>query len=323
MNPASLRLAAVFVSTCGALASAALPLGAQQRDTMTLTVPAKGTLNFLAMGDWGHNGESPQREVAVQMGATAKAVSADFLLIVGDNFYPDGVRSVNDPQWRRSFEDVYTAYSLNVEWFVALGNHDYRGSPQAEIDYSRVSRRWRMPARYYAITKTLADGTAADFLIIDSNPFIDEYRKDPRKYPMAGTDTAKQRRWIDSTLKASKSKWKFIVGHHNVYSGGKRTVMPDMERLLLPLMKKYDVAAYICGHEHQIEHIAPSGERGVQYFISGGGGEANKNELPGTTGTHFVSRGPGFMTFSLARDSLLVQAVSEQGKLLYRTSVHR
>ncbi|MEJ0065789.1 MAG: hypothetical protein WDM85_10455 [Caulobacteraceae bacterium] len=34
----------------------------------------------------------------------------------------DGVASVNDPKWRTSFEDVYTAPSLQVPWYVALGN---------------------------------------------------------------------------------------------------------------------------------------------------------------------------------------------------------
>jgi UDP-2,3-diacylglucosamine pyrophosphatase LpxH len=247
-------------------------------------------------------------------------LDAQFLLVLGDNFYPNGVQSVSDPQWRTSLEDVYTAYPLGVDWYVALGNHDYHGNPQAEVEYSSVSRRWRMPNRYYAITKTVAPGVTAEFLIIDTSPFIEAYRKEPEAYHVAGTDTAKQRRWIESTLKASKAQWKFIVGHHNVYSGGKRTVMPDMERLLVPVMKKYGVNAYICGHEHHLEHIQPDG-KGPHYFISGAGAEAN--EAPGTKGTRFSAAGPGFMAMSLFADSMLVQAVNERGKLLYRASIKR
>ena len=313
-------LGIVLLAVAGTTATTAR---AQQRDTMVLAVPAKGALNFLAMGDWGHEGVSPQREVASQMGVTAAAIGANFVLVTGDNFYPDGVRSVSDPQWRSSFEDVYTAPSLAIDWFVALGNHDYHGSAQAEVDHSATSRRWRMPARYYAVSKTLADGTTAEFFIIDSSPFIDEYRLAPWKYHFAGSQTSKQRAWLDSALKASTATWKFIAGHHNVYSGGERTRIPEMERLLVPLMKKYGVTAYICGHEHHLEHIARADQPGVHFLISGGGGERSKSKVPGTVGTRFATRGPGFLALSLARDSLLVQAVDETGRLLYRTSIRR
>ncbi|MEO8334438.1 MAG: tartrate-resistant acid phosphatase type 5 family protein [bacterium] len=299
---------------------AARPVAAQTRDTMAVVVPARGALTFLAFGDWGRNGESPQREVAVQLGETARAFDAKFFLVLGDNFYPNGVQSVNDPQWRTSLENVYTAYPLGVDWYVALGNHDYHGNPQAEVDYSKVSRRWRMPSRYYSITKTVAPNVTAQFLIIDTSPFIEAYRKEPESYHVAGADTARQRRWIESTLKASTAQWKFIVGHHNVFSGGKRTVMPDMERLLVPIMKKYGVNAYICGHEHHLEHIQPEAN-GPHYFISGAAAEAN--EAPGTKGTRFSTAGPGFLAMSLFADSMLVQAIGQRGNVLYRASIKR
>ena len=230
------------------------------------------------------------------------------------------MQSTLDPQWKTSFEDIYTALSLGIDWYVALGNHDYRGRPQAQLEYSIVSRRWRLPALYYKVSKTVAPGVTADFLIIDTTPFMNDYRKEPDKYALAGTDTAAQRRWIAQTLATSKAKWKFIVGHHNVYSGGKRTVEPDMERLLVPVMTKYGVAAYICGHEHHLEHIAPGGT-GLQFLISGGGAEGHPAE--GTKGTKFVSSEAGFMALALSTDSLLVQAIDYRGKLLYRAAIRR
>src|SRR5262249_27146044 len=150
-------------------------------DTMTLRIPP-GALNFLAMGDWGRQGEYNQKAVAEQMAVTAKAMDAQFVLALGDNFYPSGVQSVNDPQWRTSFEDIYSAHALNVDWYVALGNHDYRGNPQAEVEYSNVSRRWRMPSRYFTVRQALGNGEYAQFFIIDTSPFIKEYRLEPDKY---------------------------------------------------------------------------------------------------------------------------------------------
>lgn len=291
--------------------------GAQLADTMTLRKPA-GSVSFLAMGDWGRQGELNQRDVAQQMAHAARELDAQFVLALGDNFYPSGVQSTADPQWRSSFEDVYTAHSLNVDWYVVLGNHDYRGNPQAELDYSKISRRWRLPSRYYSVKREVSRGVTAEFLFIDTSPFIKEYRTEPDKYAVAKTDTAAQRRWLDSTLRVSTAKWKFVVGHHNVYSGGKRPVLEDMERFLVPRLKKYGVTAYICGHEHQLEHIIPEGSA-THYFISGAGSETR--ETTGMKGTQFVSSRSGFFALSLTPDTLFVQAVDYTGKLLYRSTV--
>jgi hypothetical protein len=63
-----------------------------------------GRLDFLVVGDWGRDGRFGQREVAAQMGRTASDVAAAFIISVGDNFYPDGVTSTDDPRWQSSFE---------------------------------------------------------------------------------------------------------------------------------------------------------------------------------------------------------------------------
>ena len=277
-------------------------------------------VSFLVVGDWGHAGEGAQRAVAAQMAATAKAAKADFIISAGDLFYPDGVASVDDPQWRTSFEDVYTQFALYIPWYVVLGNHEYRGNPQAIVDYARRARRWRIPDRYYDIKVPVGGGATAEFLFIDTSPFIGEYRRDAGKYDFRGADTVRQKRWLDSTLRASTAQWRFIIGHHNVYSGGKRTVVPEMERLLVPLMRKYHVAAYFCGHEHHLEHIQPS-DAGPSYFISGAGYEANP--AAGTNGTRFVAAQSGFLRAMLTADSMLVEAVDSGGRRLYRTTVRR
>jgi len=88
------------------------------------------------------------------MGETAKALDAAFVISVGDNFYEDGVASIDDPKWKTSFEDVYTAPSLQIPWYVALGNHDYHGNTQAQLDYAQASKRWNMLGRWYGSRQT-------------------------------------------------------------------------------------------------------------------------------------------------------------------------
>src|SRR5271154_3435960 len=100
-----------------------------------------GALNFGIIGDWGRYGRPDQMAVAQQMGLTCAKANASFVISVGDNFYEDGVRSALDLHWTQSFENVYAAKSLQVPWYVALGNHDYRGSVDAQLDYAKTHPR--------------------------------------------------------------------------------------------------------------------------------------------------------------------------------------
>ena len=107
-------------------------------------------VHFMAIGDWGRNGEYDQLEVAKQMGQWGAEHPNNFVISCGDNFYPSGVVSENDPLWHYSFENIYTAHSLQCDWYPVLGNHDYHTDVDAQVKYSKVSRRWDMPALYYS-----------------------------------------------------------------------------------------------------------------------------------------------------------------------------
>jgi hypothetical protein len=317
MHPATflLRRAALAL----AMGAVAAPLPAQKRDTMALVSPP-GAVNFLVVGDWGQHGSSDQRRVARAMGATAATLGAAFIISTGDNIYPDGVRSADDPQFRATWENVYTDKSLQVDWYLVLGNHDYHGKPDAEVEYSKKHPRWHMPARYYTEVKTVAPGVTAEFFFIDTSPIVADFDGRPDKYPAFRADTAAQRAWLDSVLKASTAQWRFIVGHHHIYSGGVRPTQAETEWLLVPRMMDYGVAAYISGHEHHLEHVVPPDSK-IHYFISGAGSETR--DVKGRAGTRFVAAEMGFLAMSLMADSMVVQAVDDRGKLLYRAILAR
>ena len=111
------------------------------------------------------------------MGETAARIGARFVISAGDNFYEDGVAGVGDPKWRTSFEEVYVHRALQVPWHVALGNHDYHGDTDAQIAYSKVSPRWRLPARWHVRRELAPDGTSLDLFFLDTSPFISSYWK--------------------------------------------------------------------------------------------------------------------------------------------------
>jgi len=283
-------------------------------------------LRFIVFGDWGRNGEDNQREVAREMGIVAKKFKPEFIVSTGDNIYPNGVRSTRDHNWIASFEDIYTDQSLQTDWWVVLGNHDYRGDPQAEIDYSAVDRRWNMPARYYSKTFFIGEDSTNGVLLIfiDTTPFLSEsYIGD--KHQVRGQDTAGQRIWLEKTLAEAPAniKWKMVFGHHPVYTGGgrmkaKETV--EMKNLFKPIFEKYHVNAYICGHDHNLQYIKPPGF--THYFVSGAGAELS-NTVVHPEGGVYARAINGFMNFSVYGEEMQVHLISLTGEKLFSVKIPR
>ncbi|GGI24407.1 purple acid phosphatase family protein [Pedobacter mendelii] len=303
------------------------------RDSSSNKAPTKtlfkkdAALNFIAMGDWGRNGADHQKPVAAQLGKTAAEVKAQFIISTGDNFYPSGVISEQDPLFKYSFEDIYTAFSLQWDWYVVLGNHDYKSNPDAQVAYSKISRRWKMPARYFAKKFPINGDLNNQVLIafIDTNPLIPEFYKNTEYGPnVKRQDTTAQKRWLNKTLSDTDPsiKWKIVVGHHPIYTGGSRTEAYDTKAVrssLKPTFDKYGVDVYLTGHEHSLQYIKPAGK--THYFISGAASEKTPVKL--IPDAQMVASEYGFMLFSITKEQLLVQTINEEGYIIYSTLIKK
>lgn len=273
---------------------------------------------FLALGDWGQQGAIMQRRVAGALGDAALDHASRFVISAGDNFYPAGVASTTDAHWRRSFEDVYTAPGLQIPWFAALGNHDYRGDVQAQIDYSRLSRRWRMPNRYFKVACGDFGLPLVDIFIIDTSPMVDaanydEWLQQLARGRHAPHESVRQLAWLDQALAASNAPWKIVVGHHPVYSGGHGDSPVLVERLA-PMLKARGVQVYINGHDHSLQHIRRGG---IDYVCTGSGAEAN-DRVRAVEGTHHASSTPGFAAFQIDPETLTFEFRDQDGARVYQ-----
>ena len=120
-----------------------------------------GQLSFLAIGDWG-GGEHPpyhsksSMACANGMGRVARDLDTKFVVSLGDNFYYHGIPG-DASHWRfkATFEDVFTAESLQTPWYVIAGNHDHVGNVTAQIGYSLKSQRWTFPHLYHTWTEAI------------------------------------------------------------------------------------------------------------------------------------------------------------------------
>ncbi|WP_339725826.1 metallophosphoesterase [uncultured Paraglaciecola sp.] len=292
----------------------------QTQQIQGLTVPAE-SLNFLVLGDWGRNGHYQQIPVAEMMDVAMWQLDADFIVTTGDNFYSNGVASVDDPYWKTSFEDIYHGPHLFENWYPTLGNHDYRGNWQAQIDYSDVSRRWVFPSSYYAKRFELDSGEAVLILFIDTSPLNPGYKNEAKYAETQKQDSAKQLAWIEAQLTTSTAKWKIVIGHHPLYSSGKRYgKTAGIRDVLEPIFENHKIDAYFAGHEHDLQHNQPQGTT-VQHFVSGAGSELRK--VAQRPFTRFAQATAGIASVSVSNNELLVQFISDASKVLYQYSINK
>lgn len=274
----------------------------------------KKGLNFFIVSDWGWNGQNYQQQVANQMGVQADSTGPKFIVSCGDNFQINGVASTQDPLWLKNFENIYTKNSLHVDWYPVLGNHDYKGNTQAQLDYSKISRRWRFEERYYSFTKKINDTISARFIFLDTPPLLSNYYNND--YPdIAKQDSTKQIKWLNETLANSKEQWKIVFGHHPIFSASeKHGSSVEMIQRIKPILDKYNVQFYFSGHDHDMQHLHEKGKN-TEYMVTGTGGAtrpSSKNEQ-----SIFSASVPGYSIVSFHADSIRVVFMGANGQPQY------
>jgi 3',5'-cyclic AMP phosphodiesterase CpdA len=204
--------------------------------------------SFAALGDTGTGGEG-QWAIARRMAELHAAQPFDTVLLLGDNLYPDG-----DPAgFREKFERPYAELlRRGVRFRAVLGNHDVKSGRSAQINYAPFNMGGRS---YYSFAEA---GGLVEFFALDSNAM----------------DHA-QTVWLEGALASSKAPWKIAFLHHPPYSSGmKHGSSRALCSLVEPLFVRHGVAAVFSGHDHVYERVRP--QSGVQYFVSGAGGQADK-----------------------------------------------
>ncbi|XP_077974767.1 tartrate-resistant acid phosphatase type 5-like [Styela clava] len=236
------------------------------------------SLRFLIVGDWGGQSEEPyttpvQLNLAKALGEFARRYETKFTLSLGDNFCDEGVTDVDDPRFKNTFEDVFTAPSLKRPWYIIAGNDDYKGNVTAEIEYTKKSRRWFFEREYYKLSFQLPSyrNVSIDILMIDTVQLCGRILPGETQ-PIEPDDEEKaeqQWKWIEKNLKKSSASYLLVAGHYPVVSGGKHGSTVCLKRRLKPLLETYHVSAYFCGHDHSVQHYLGKDTKGVNYFVTG------------------------------------------------------
>jgi predicted MPP superfamily phosphohydrolase len=214
--------------------------------TSPLTLPVrKDSLKFMAVGDTGR-GNREQNELAAVMFEYHKMFPFEFVILTGDNIYYQ--ESAED--LKTKFENVYRPLlDGGVKFYASLGNHDESNQ--------RFYAPFNMGGEEYY---RLAKGDVAFYAL--NSTYMDK----------------RQLAWIEQQLAKETAKWKIAFFHHPPYSSGKRHGSEkEIRDVLEPLFVKYGVDVVFTGHEHFYERIKP--QKGIQYFVTGAGGEVRKNNV--------------------------------------------
>ena len=277
-------------------------------------------LNFYLINDSGRNGYYEQKTIAGTMGKMAETIDIEFVVAAGDVHHFEGVRSVSDPLWMTNYELIYSHPDLMIPWYPVCGNHEYRGNTQAPLDYSGVSARWDMPAKYYTFTAE-EDSVEVRIVMLDTTPLIDKYREDTEKYPDASkSEVEPQLEWLDSVLTAATEDWVLVVGHHPIYADTDKT---DSERIDMQdrvnsiLVKHGNVDMYLCGHIHTFQHIRMEG-CDIDYVVNSSA--SLSREVKPVEGTVFCSPEEGYSLITADKHELDLYMLDACGNVLHKVS---
>ena len=284
---------------------------------------------FLLIGDWGRGPDDPalhaaQRKVAEAMGRSAATRPVSAVIALGDNFYPAGAATVDSPLFESAFERVYDAPSLQVPFWVLLGNHDYYVSAQGELDYAaqrRGSGRWTMPARYWSRTVEVAPGAKAKFVLLDTSPFVAKYLKGEGRHAMPEVrqqDTAAQLAWLEKELAEPGIAWRIVCGHHPIWSGGNHGDTAELKARVLPILLRHKVQLYACGHDHHAEVFVRDG---LTALISGNASEVRT--IKPTEGSVYRGAHTGFAELTLGTDKGEVRLIDAGGQVRFTQPLSR
>jgi tartrate-resistant acid phosphatase type 5 len=206
--------------------------------------------------------------------------SCEFSVMLGDNVYPDGADA--SPADDKRFETLFSKplsklgeRNASYKIYTALGNHDWdtsREGAMAQVKFMENTKPFYMDGVFYKVKPPAAKGEVEIFVIdteiilsstmvleTQLNPDGSEQSIDEIDMPEEWTKPQGEAEenivaWLEQSLKNSTAKWKFVIGHHPIWSTGgtKYEQAKSLRKLLLPAMCRY-ADAYFSGHEHSLE----------------------------------------------------------------------
>lgn len=305
--------------------SACLSLNLQRSGS--LQAAGADSLDLLVIGDFGTSG-SDQLKVAKAMREYCRGskMIPQALLLLGDNFYSaakDGF-STESVRWKNTFEDVYPADVFPGPCWAVLGNHDYHDNPggeQVQLAYAeKAGARWKMPAKWYRFDLGPSGDPLATVIALDSNLPTVSGGKDKKTGKARGcltpAEVEAQQAWLAAELKTRRAPFTLVMAHHPLYSNGDHGDTDELIESWGPLLQEHRVHAYLCGHDHDLQHLELEGLH-TSFVISGGGG-ARTRKLDSDRKIPYGKDIHGLTHIRVEREALIITHLDSDGGVVHR-----
>ena len=262
-------------------------------------------MKLIIVGDTG-SGEIEQYKVAKGIQKNVKENKINKIIITGDNIYEKGVKNIDDIQFINKFEKPYQ--KIKSQFYLLLGNHDYLGDHQAQIEYTKRSKKWNMPDYYYSIKQK-----PCEIFMLNTN--LNE---------LSNTERIKQLEDMIQKIKISKEKYKIVCGHHTWRSvGGHGDGDRLFEIFMQELYKQAPFDMYICGHDHCKSVIKINiNKKEIPVIVVGTGGKSypsdmELNRIKGDSQLDYYSPNLGYLVLDANKKRIQIIFYNEDNNIEY------
>jgi len=183
--------------------------------------------------------------------AVAKALESEGctqVRLLGDIVYKNGISSSSDPKIKSHFLSPYSGLlNSKVDFYLLMGNHDYRSNPSAWLDVAKKYEFVHFPSLWY-----VENYGGLCIFTFDTNASLSE-----------------QSDWFLSTFDKLNCKKKIALGHHPYLSVGFHGDATGRLKRFIEFTLLSKVDAYIAGHDHNLSYNGSV--KSTQIFVSGAG----------------------------------------------------
>lgn len=222
-------------------------------------------MNFIIIGDYG-TADIHQKVVAQSMVKLIKDHKIRFICGLGDNIYDFGTKSIHDKKFITHFELPYE--DIKLRFYQCLGNHDYGkilfnhiipNDYKNQIEYTKLSKKWYLPKRYYHYSKNI-NNVKVNFFVLDTNIDL-----------MNTKEISDQLNYFKEKINDRRGDWNILYGHHTYRSvSGHGNAERPLENFLNELFSLNKIHVYMCGHDHTKQHIIKDN---LHILVCGTGGK--------------------------------------------------
>jgi len=230
------------------------------------------------------------------------------------------VQSPSSKQWEQVM-GKFSAKSLQVPFYAVMGNHDWRGKPEAQVQRHYQERRqlgaqarWTMPHYWYTVRHEVED---QDVLLV----FLDTPILAPEETEQSARDNLpgfeqrlNQLAWLEHVLATASETWVIVVGHYPLYSAGDHGPSATLIADIAPLLEKYGVDAYFSGHDH----IMAAFQTNWTQVVVGSGCKLNQiREYSANPESSWAASVFGFAEVKLTKGKMTTTWIKSDGRRMY------